>query len=116
MEPKLSEIGIKEFDEIIGLAKARIKSAAEDALSEIYTDLPKHIETDAWANYRNDMQQELAYANGCLTEDGAYWARNVRAKIFEEHRDKLVELLNKDLVAKVKELEERLFQIHNRGF
>ena len=110
-EVRLSDAGVAEFEAVIEKAKAKLRKANEEALSEIYCKLDQHIETDTWMNYRTAMKQELAYANGCLDAEGGIWARNVRAKILQENLPELVKLLNQDHLAKIAELEDRCRQL-----
>lgn len=100
----------KAGEEYIAKFKNRFKSVAEEVLGQIYVDLMPHIENDSWQNYRNDLRSALAhdYSKPEWLRDEHVWAREFRAMIVKEHREALLDGLNKDLLKQVEDLKTEL--------
>lgn len=87
--------------------KISMKKIADECLSKLYCDILPHIETDAWTNYRTVLRVELENeAKYSYFKDP--WAKILRRTIFIENRDELVQLLNKDLLDRIKSLEDQV--------
>lgn len=114
-DPRLIEPAATELESLIKEVKTRLLSEIEKGVSTIYTDLGAYVESDAWQNYRNDPKHQLAYDNDVLKDDYG-WARNVRLKILQENLAELVEFLNKDLLDRIKELEDRQKEYDSRRY
>lgn len=110
----LTAKGQKEALDLLENFREEFTKIAKESLSSLYTDVAQHIESDAWQNYRNELQWELG--NEALTEivnnNEYHWAKKVRARILEEHREALIGALNQDLVKEVASLKEEIKNIH----
>ena len=100
----LSEKGMAEFEAYIEIAKSKIKKSCDEALSDIYTNLPEWIESDSWLNFRNKIINSLMdYSN--LNE----WdQRKIRESILKNHYNQVVSELNKDLLSEIEILKSRI--------
>lgn len=105
---ELSQKAIEEFESVLTNFKQRMTKEAERAISDLYCDLPKYIETDAWLNYRQHLQRELEVNVKDTIKDESIWARRVRHMIFVEHREELIKALDQDHLAKIAELEQTI--------
>jgi hypothetical protein len=107
--PQMTEEQLSLCERLIEKFKGQLKSAAEDALSTVYVDVMPHIESDTFLNFKS---QAMSVIRGYATKDaltaGDYSGQHIRAKIFEEHKNELVELINQDHLATIKGLREDL--------
>ena len=106
-----AHLEFKQFMESSRKALAQtIRDQANELMTTVYTDYGMFLETDAWINYRENLRAELrgGYHREILNSEECAWARSVRDFIFNEHRAELVEMINKDLMVKIKSLEEEL--------
>lgn len=107
--PQMTEEQLKLCERLIEKFKGQLKSAAEDALSTVYVDVMPHIESDTFLNFKSQAMSVIrGYATKDATMIGDYSGQKIRAKIFEEHRVEIIELLNQDHLCKIKELQEDL--------
>lgn len=97
----------KEAQEFIDGFKIKMKKIADETLGELYCNIGPYVETDQWTNYREALRLELSheYKYSRFKDE---WAKNLRRAIFVENRQELAELLNKDLLDRVKVLEDRV--------
>jgi len=117
----LTEKAQKEFEAFMQRSRQTIanviRDEADKIISEVYTDFGMHLSSDAWVNYRELLRTEMRgglYRQ--VTDDvESQWARSVRAMIVEEHKDKLVGLLNSDLLAQIEDLRRELSQAYKRS-
>lgn len=111
--PHLSEAGAKEAERVIQYAKKRLKEVCDEALGEIYCDIPSYVGGDSWTNFRNAVMD--GYQNyGNRKIQGDYDFRRIREKIFAEFRDEIVKDLDQDNVERIKELEKRCGELQER--
>jgi hypothetical protein len=113
---ELSDQAVKDFDAVLVNFKKRMIKEAEDAISDLYCDLPKYIETDAWMNYRQHLQRELHKNIKESVSEESLWAAETRKVILTEHRDELIQALNQDHLKRIAELEEKIEELElDRG-
>jgi hypothetical protein len=55
--PKLTEKADEEARDLISSFKQKLVIAAEEAISEMYSDVLPYIESDAWGNFRNELME-----------------------------------------------------------
>jgi glutathionyl-hydroquinone reductase len=110
----------KEFTEFVEASKARLlahlRDEMDEVMSKVYTDYAPHIETDAWTNYREYIWKELEgglYKTVTDSEAG-HRAKQIRAMIFQEHKDALVAALNQDLLKQISDLKQELALAYSR--
>lgn len=104
--PALSEMGKLESQEFIENLKSKIRKVTNDALGEIYVDLPDYIESDSWTNYRNTLLAGLCnYRN---KEHSRYDFQKIRQAIYEEFKEEINKDLNQDLLEEVADLKKKL--------
>lgn len=103
MYPYLSEEGAKQAEAVIEAAKRELKRACEEALGEIYTDIPGYVQSDAWTNFRNDLLDGFCGYRNAKVHD--YDFRQIRQQILNEHRAELIADLNQDLLKQIESLE-----------
>lgn len=84
-----------------------MQKIADECISKVYCDVLPHIETDAWTNYREQIRIELAHEYKYSSFKNP-WAKDLRRAILVENRDELVNLLNADLLERIKVLEDRV--------
>ena len=102
--PKLSEAGQQEAQQLIDSFKTALKTAAEEVISNLYCDVIFYIESDSWANFRNELMDGLRnYANRRV--QGEYDFKQIRQQIFEDFKDEIIKDLDQDNLEKIKELK-----------
>jgi len=105
--PELSEKGNEEAVKLIESFKAKLTSAADDVISELYTDIIPHIESDSWTNYRNDLMSGFTNYNHRKLQ-APHDFRKIRQEIYKEYREEIIPDLNQDLVKEVETLKEEI--------
>lgn len=115
----LTPEGLAEFAEAFGEFKNQIREAAVDAIdraiTEGYHELPKYLESDFWLNYRQHLRESIeSEAFAIVPKSDDVWAKEVRKRIFAEHREELIASLGRDLVEENKKLYERLEEGYRR--
>jgi hypothetical protein len=104
--PELSKEGSDEAQKLIESFKAKITSAAEDAISNLYCDILHDIESDSWSNYRNDMMAGFKdYKN---KSHARYDFKAIRAQILKDHREEIIKDLNQDMVEEIASLKSTI--------
>jgi len=105
--PTLAPEGVDQMVEIIETLKGKMKDVAEDAISEVYSDLPGYIESDAWGNFRTELMRGFSdYGNRKVQND--YDFKTIRQEILKEFRDEIIEDLDQDNLARIADLERQL--------
>ncbi len=108
--PAISEEGKREAERLIEGFKVKLKRAADEVLSDLYVDIPAFIESDSWGNFRNTIMDGFKnYANRKRQNEWNF--AEIRAEIFKQFHDDIINDLNKDLVeenSKLKKEVERL--------
>lgn len=102
---KLSEQGLREFEAVLDTFKKRMVSAVNEAIDGVYVELPMWIETDSWSNLRMHI---LGGFNDYTRYRGMYDFKQLRALILRDHREEIIDDLNKDHLERIKELEDQL--------
>ena len=95
----------------IDAVKQRIAKEADGVISEaldsMYCDVLPWLETEGWRNMRGLMLTGLA-GYGPLATDSRYQWEEIRTKIFEEHREALIDDRIKDLEMQIQVLQGAL--------
>lgn len=112
----------KEFTDFMETQKKKLRQIiideADAILSICYTNYGMWIASDAWMNYREHLRMQMQgglYKQVLDTTEG-HWAKNVRDMIFMEHKEALVEALNKDLLDKIALLQDELKRSYERRY
>ncbi len=111
LHPELSLQGKVEAQAVIERFKNEMKSAADNAIGDIYCEAMHHIESDSWSNFRSSIV--IALSNyGSTGEDKIYpnELKAIRDSVFKDHREELLKDLNQDLLAEI----DRLLNIINK--
>lgn len=94
--------------------KVQFLEQASRVLSDINANYLPFIETDAWTNYRNYLKEcvEQEYMSNLLNVRHAdyQWAKNIRARIYNDNKEELQQGVIKDLEAEIASLKEQLSQ------
>lgn len=114
--PELTEDGKKEAQAVMDNFKAALMKAAgsfiEEASSEFYTNVIQHVESDSWANFRNELLDGLTdYRNQAHAE---YDYAKIRRAMFEEYRAEIIQDMNQDLVKEIDSLKEHIKFLQER--
>ncbi len=105
--PELKEAGKEEAQGLMDEFKKKMESLAKEILSHIYTDVSIYIESDSWANFRNEILQGFSkYGNRKLQSD--YDFAKIRQTIFEEHREEIIKEVEQDIVKENESLKKQL--------
>lgn len=100
-EEELGRLGQEFMDKF----RDKMKKISEEVLGEIYSELMPHIQGESWTNYRNYLNE--GFSRGYVKDDfRASYHKELRKTIFLENKDEMIDLLNKDLVERVKQLED----------
>lgn len=97
----------QEAQSAINKFKLDMKEAMDECLGKLYCDVIPYIETDAWTNYRESLRLDLSHEYK-YSEFKNKWSVDLRRAIFVENREELSALLNQDLLARIKTLEDRV--------
>lgn len=102
--PTLSEQGKLEAEAVVMRFKDKFKRAAEEALGEIYVEIPNYIESDSWTNFRNNVLDAFRdYSNRKL--QGSYDFKLIRQQIFADFREEILKDLDQDNLERIRTLE-----------
>ena len=105
--PTLPEPGAQEAQELIERFKQQLKTAAEFAIADLYTDILPHIESDAWTNYRNQMMEGFKdYDNRKI--QGEHDFKALRQQIYREFRDDIIKDLDQDNLEEIERLKREI--------
>ena len=111
--PELSEAGKEEAQALIEKFKVQLKKAFDNVLSDMYTDIVVHIESDSWTNYRNHMLDGFKNYNNRKIQ-GEYDFKEIRQAILRNHREDIIEDLNQDMVKEIEDLKETIEILQGR--
>lgn len=111
--PDLAPGGAEEAQALVDAFKIKLTKAAEEAISNLYTDIIPHIESDAWTNFRHDILSGIKnYRNRKI--QSPYDFKEIRQAILRLHRDEIVNDLNQDMLERIAELEKQLDEYRER--
>lgn len=108
--PDLKDPGPEEAQKIIDAFKEKLKKIAEEAIGELYTDVPIYIESDSWTNFRNELLAGLCNYNNAKLQVKYEFAK-IRRAIFDEYKTEIIADLNQDLVEEVADLKKQLSEL-----
>ena len=94
--------------------KHRLRSAHEEVLGNLYTDVVNYAAEDAHVNYHNYLRDEFraSLIEEVTSKYGQWsWAHSCRMKILEKHKDVLQNKIIEDLQEQVKSLENQIEQL-----
>ena len=105
--PKLTEMGQLEAQELIENFKSKLRKAANEIISGLYTEIPDCIESDSWTNFRNTILADLCdYRN--QREKHGWDFKKIRQSIYEENKEQINKDLNQDLLEEIESLKKQL--------
>ena len=105
--PTLAPEAAAEAQALFDGFKASMLKLCEETLSSLYCDVSVYIESNHWANFRNDLLAGLQnYGNRSV--QASYDFAKIRRAIFEAYRSEIVADLNADLVAQVENLKKQI--------
>jgi hypothetical protein len=105
--------------DLIERFKVKLKSAADDVLSSMYTDVVNYAATDAHTNYHNFLRDEMRQSliQEISSEYGHYsWAHGIRMELLNKHPEVLRNKIISDLQEQVKSLKEHVMQLQERRY
>ena len=105
--PTLTEPGAQEAQELIERFREQLKGAAECAIADLYTNILPHIESDAWANYRNAMMEGFKDYNNRKVQ-GEYDFKEIRQQIYKDFRDDVIKDLDQDNLKEIERLKREV--------
>jgi len=108
-----------QLSDFVGQMKDATRSAAEEVIGEVETAYLPHLENDYWMNADTIARRAvLAFLGGAnqpepreddITVDlSSYDAKEVRAAIFRDHREAIIEATIKDRDEKIASLKRQL--------
>jgi len=110
--PKLSEEGEKESQKIINDFKSKISKIAEESIEKLYCDSALYIESDSWANFRNQIMDGFKnYNNSKIHEQ--YNFKAIRAEMFKDFREEIIVDLNQDIFNENEQLKKDVEYLKN---
>lgn len=105
--PTLSEEAQKEAVELVEDFKQKLEGVAKDAIRKLYTDIVPYIESDSWANFRNQLL--AGFRNwGNKKIQGEYDFNEIRKGIFTQFRDDIMKEMPEELVAENESLKKEI--------
>lgn len=107
----------QQQQELVDSFKLKLKSVADDVISNFYTDVTPYAETDATINFTNKIRDEIynEIVNEIKSSYGHYsWAHSIRMSLLKNHKDELQNKIIEDLQEKVKTAEHRYYEICKR--
>jgi hypothetical protein len=112
--PELSEEGCQEAQILIDRFKNQLKKAADEIIGDLYVDVPAYIESDSWTNFRNTLMAGFKnYGNRKI--QGDYDFKEIRAQIYKDFREEIIEDLNQDNLKKIEELEKEVARLRENN-
>ena len=105
LSPELREKASKDAEELYKSFCAKLRKACDEILGDFEVNCVTYLESDAWSNYREAIRIEMAheYKYSDFKND---WAKDLRRAIFVENREELAQLLSKDMLERIKYLED----------
>ena len=104
------------FLETKTIFESQAKVAVQEALDKIYEDYLPHVENDNYFNTRQYARHWILrmMSDGLRQDDIQLWeitkeydAKDIRQKMFQDNKEELTELIGKDIMERLKVLEER---------
>ena len=105
--PTLPEAGAQEAQELIERFKQQLKTAAEFAFTDFYTNILPYIESDSWLNFRNQMLEGFLNYNNRKIQ-GEYDFKQLRQQIYREFRDEIIKDLDQDNLEEIERLKREV--------
>ena len=105
--PTLPEPGAQEAQELIERFKQQLKTAAEFAFTDFYTNILPYIESDSWLNFRNQMLEGFLNYNNRKIQ-GEYDFKQLRQQIYREFRDDIIKDLDQDNLEEIERLKREV--------
>ena len=105
--PTLPEPGAQEAQELIERFKQQLKTAAEFAFTDFYTNILPYIESDSWLNFRNQMLEGFLNYNNRKIQ-GEYDFKQLRQQIYREFRDEIIKDLDQDNLEEIERLKREV--------
>jgi hypothetical protein len=105
--PKLTEMGQLEAQELVENFKSKLRKAAHEIISDLYTEIPDYIESDSWTNFRNTILADLCDYSNQREKHGRDFKR-IRQSIYEENKEQINKDLNQDLLGEIESLRKQL--------
>jgi len=105
--PHLTAQGEEEAQKIMDSFKPKLVKLMEEVLGDLYADVSYYVESDHWTNYRNALMDGFRnYGSGKPNHEYDY--KELRQAIYINHKDKIVNDLNQDLVAENEQLKKQV--------
>ena len=105
--PRLTEEAADEAQALMDGFKTKMLKLCEETLGQLYCEVSVYIESDHWANYRNDLLDGLRnYGNRKI--QASYDFAKIRRAIFDEYRDEIIADINQDLLEEIDELKKTI--------
>lgn len=100
--------------------KIQFVDSAKRIMSDINASYLPFIESDAWTNYRQHLQdcmeQEYMQNSRDVRTSEQLWAKNIRTRILDENREELIQGIIRDQLAQIEQLKEQLNQRRSNFF
>ena len=75
--------------------------------------IQNHLVPDVIRNYDNSIRQEVCECSYIWSrQPNSRWGKDIRRKIFEDHREEIIELIKSDEIDSLKEQLDRLRKEH----
>jgi hypothetical protein len=105
--PELSEEGKKEAQQLIENFKVNLLKAAEEVIATLYCDVINDIESDSWANFRNQIMCGFKnYENRKIQNRWDF--KIIREEIFKEFKMDIISDLDKDILNENEQLKKQI--------
>ena len=105
--PTLTEPGAQEAQELIERFRQQLKTAAEFAFTDFYTNILPYIESDSWLNFRSQMLEGFLNYNNRKIQ-GKYDFEQLRQQIYREFRDEIIKDLDQDNLEEIERLKREV--------
>ena len=110
--PKLSAEGEKEADLWLQKFRDKMKKVADEVVSETYTSCVEYIESDSWMNFRNEILDGFRNYNNKIKAE--YDFKTIRAEIYKQFHDEIIQDLNQDILKENQNLKEQIKLMQER--
>ena len=108
----------RECQRLVDSFKKRLQEVMDTAMHDYYQDVMAWADIDADINYKNFLHDRISdeIRRDILTPDGSIysWAANYRTSLLKEHAQELQNAIIGQLMATIKQRDERLFELENR--
>ena len=109
----------KAQQELVDTFKLKLKKAAEEVLSDLYTDVSSYASSDAHMNFYNYLKDELreSFIKEVSEKYGHYsWAHSIRMELMKIYPEILSNKIIEDLQEQIKSLKDTIQQLHERRY